>query len=57
MLRFAQQAVSALRPLFQDRNVDELVQHFPGCSPHCLVGLVLQKIILIVFAILLQLLM
>ena len=36
-LQFAQRVVSALRPLFQDRNIDELMQHLSGCSPHCLV--------------------
>jgi hypothetical protein len=35
--QFAQQVVSALCPLFQDRNVDELMQHFSCCSPHCFV--------------------
>jgi hypothetical protein len=33
-LQFAQQAADDLRPLFQHRNVDELVQLFSRGTPH-----------------------
>jgi hypothetical protein len=33
-LQFAQLAADELCPLFQHRNVDELVQHFSCGTPH-----------------------
>jgi hypothetical protein len=33
-LQFAQLAADELCPLFQHRNVDELVQHFSRGTPH-----------------------